>query len=70
MEGMELTLEKCVDIAHTYELSQAQAEAIGTQATPKAVDALYSAQGRSRFRRRGRCQFTSQARQLDSKQGM
>ena len=51
MEEMELTLEKCQDIAHTYELSQAQAEAIRTQATPKAVDALYSAQGRSRFRR-------------------
>ena len=69
MEGSELTLEKCLDIAHTYELSQAQAEAIGTQATPKAVDALYSARGRSRFRTRGRRRFTSQARQTDSRQG-
>ena len=69
MEGSELTLEKCLDIAHTYELSQAQAEAIGTQVTPKAVDALYSARGRSRFRTRGRRRFTSQARQTDSRQG-
>ena len=61
MEGMELTLEKCLDIAHTYELSQAQAEVIGMQATPKAVDALYSPLGHICFRRRGRRRFTSHA---------
>ena len=43
MEGSELTLEKCLDVAQTYELSQSQTEAIGMQATPKAVEALYNA---------------------------
>ena len=28
MEGSTLTLEKCIDIAHTYELGQSQAHAI------------------------------------------
>ena len=40
MEGSDLTLKNTLDIAHSYELSQVQAEAFGTQATPKAMDAL------------------------------
>ena len=59
MEGSELTLEKCLDVAQTYELSQSQTEAIGMQATPKAVEALYNAWGCSRFRTRGRRQFAN-----------
>ena len=31
MEGSTLTLEKCIDIAHTYELGQSQAHANSNQ---------------------------------------
>ena len=31
LEGSDLTLAKCLDIAHTYELSLPQAQAIGNQ---------------------------------------
>ena len=40
MEGSDLILENSLDIAHSYELSQVKAEAIRTQATPKAMEAL------------------------------
>ena len=61
--------KKCLEIVHTYELSQTQDLAIGTQATPKALDTLYNARGHSCFRTKGCHQFTSQATQTDSKQG-
>ena len=51
MEGSELTLEKCVDVAHTYELSQSQAQAIDTGCTApqQSVDEIHR-----RRRRNGR----------------
>jgi hypothetical protein len=42
VEGSDLTLEKCVDVAHTYELSQSQAQAIasGSTTSQQSVDAI------------------------------
>lgn len=67
MEGSTLTLDKCLDIAHTYELSQTQAQAIGTPAAPQAVDAIYKGRGRGR-QIRGRRRFDKN-RQTDRNQG-
>ena len=38
LEGSDLTLDKCMDIAHTYELSVPQSQAIGNQTSPGAAD--------------------------------
>ena len=50
LEGSELTLERCMDIAHTYELSLNQAEAISSQAKNEAVDSVIHNRGRGRAR--------------------
>ena len=71
MEGSTLTLEKCIDIAHTYELmSQSQAQAISNQ-TPQAVDAISRGKGRGRQRYRadqGRLQTGRRSGRTDRKQ--
>ncbi|MEW8548052.1 MAG: RNase H-like domain-containing protein [Candidatus Thiodiazotropha sp.] len=54
LEGSDLTLTKCMDIAHTYELSLPQAQAIGNQATNGAVDAISHNRGRGRGRAWGK----------------
>ena len=48
LEGSDLTLDKCMDIAHTYERSVPQVQAIGNQTLPSAaVDSLsFQNQGR------------------------
>ena len=54
LEGSDLTLAKCLDIAHPYELSLPQAQAIGNQASNGAVDAINHNRGRGRGRARGK----------------
>ena len=72
IEGSELTLDKCLDIAHTYELSVPQAQAIGSQASSgAAVDSLsYQNQnwGRGRGRGRHRRGLTRQSRDGNTRQ--
>ena len=69
MEGSTLTLEKCIDIAHTYELSQSQAHAISNQTT-HAVDAINRGKCRGRHRNRadqGRLQTERRSGRTDRK---
>lgn len=54
LEGSDLTLAKCLDIAHTYELSLPQAQAIGNQTANGAVDAITHNRGRGHGRARGK----------------
>ena len=54
LEGSDLTLAKCLDIAHIYELSLPQAQAIGNQTTNGAVDAINHNRGRGRARGKAR----------------
>ena len=74
LEGSDLTLDKCMDIAHTYELSVPQSQAIGNQTTPgAAVDSLsYQNRGRGRGKRRNtrqsRDQYTRQSRDQFTRQ--
>ena len=54
LEGSDLTLAKCLDSAHTYELSLPQVQAIGNQTSNGAVDAINHNRGRGRGRARGK----------------
>lgn len=66
MEGSDLTLTKCIDIAHTLELGQSQAQAIG--GTPEPVHAVRQ-KGARKFEQRqnsetcGRCGSRNHKRQ-------
>ena len=68
LEGSDLTLDKCMDIAHTYKLSVPQSQAIGNQKLlSAAVDSIsYQNRGRGRGKRRNtqqsRDQYTRQSR--------
>ena len=74
LEGSDLTLDKCMDIANTYELSVPQSQAIGNQTSPgAAVDSLsYLNRGRGRGKRRNtrqsRDQYTRQSRDQFTRQ--
>ena len=66
LEGSDLTLDKCMDIAHTYKLSVPQSQAIGHQTLlGAAVDSLSyqnlgSGSGKRRNIRQWRDQYTRQ----------
>ena len=74
LEGSDLTLDKYMDIAHTYELGVPQAQAIGNQTSPgAAVDSLsYQNRGRGRGKQRItrqlRNQFMHQSRDQNMRQ--
>lgn len=66
MEGSQLTLEKCLDIAHTLELGRTQAQAIGGQ-VPQQVDVISRHNGRGNHRTQKRDDRNRQPPRIDRK---